>query len=145
MSLDIPQLASLGSSFHAWSFWDGEYLGVLGPDAVLKKLPSHGCKLLRLTPVGDDSQPTLVGSDLHITSGAAEIDSIYTTRDKIIIKLTDAGARNGNLYIHSAKKMKLESSHGIGSVQIVSLENKLYKIVLKERKRNAEQGLVISW
>jgi hypothetical protein len=143
--LDIPQLSAFGSSFHAWSFWDGEYLGILGPDAVMKNLPSHGCKLLRLTPAGENSQPILVGSDLHISCGAAEIDSIYTARDMLTIKLTDAGARNGNLYFFSSKKLHLHSSHGIGNVQIVSLGNNIYKIMLHERKRNVEQGLVISW
>ena len=49
--LDIDLAALIAPRCHAWSFWTGEYIGVVGKSYCARKLPAHGCLLLRLAQV----------------------------------------------------------------------------------------------
>jgi alpha-galactosidase len=108
VALRSPELAPLGKKFHAWSFWDRKSLGVITPAFVARKLPAHGSMLLRLTPVESDGRPTLVGSDLHVAMGSAEIADWAFDGQRLLVTLVPAaGARKGSLWIHSEKKLSL--------------------------------------
>ena len=91
MELDVA--GWMGGPCHVWSFWDGAYHGV-HEKFVARRLPSHGPMILRLTPA-DDTRPVVVGSDLHIGCGAAELQNVT---DKQIV-LNDAGAPDGSLWV----------------------------------------------
>lgn len=91
MVLDVACL--MGYPCHVWSFWDGRYHGV-HERFVARGLESHASMILRLTPV-DNSRPVVIGSDLHISCGAAEIESLSDDR----INLNGAGAPAGSLWL----------------------------------------------
>jgi hypothetical protein len=143
VSLDFPGISALGEKFHAWSFWDGKYLGVIDRSYVAQQLPSHSCVLLRLTAV--ENGPTLVGSDLHISMGASEVDSMRKTDDSLIIDLNSGGATNGSLYVVSEMPLSIESFVGMDEASICQEENLLWRISLNGRKRDIEQNLVLKF
>ena len=90
----------LGKEFHVWSYWTGEYLGVRGVDFPVT-LKTHETAQLRLPPVSDQTRPVLIGSDLHISMGAAEIADVAVTDGQMTIALKpEAGARDGRLYVY---------------------------------------------
>lgn len=103
MDTGLDALDEIGGRFHVWSFWDGEYMGIQSKDFVLSNLPIHGGKLLRFTPVKIGDDPQLVGSDLHITMGAAEVADVICSDNGMEICLYPAGAKDGTLHIYSKK------------------------------------------
>jgi len=98
---ELNQLSRIGKAFHVWSFWEQSYLGVLGCNFPLE-LSAHACKLLRFTPVATAMEPILIGSDLHISMGAAEVQDILYGNNSVELRLNPAaGARDGALYLYS--------------------------------------------
>ena len=136
---ELYKLAEIGDKFHVWSFWDEEYLGKLNNNFPLK-LDKHSCKLMRFTPI-DNEKPQLIGSDLHISMGAAEIkDIIYTDTFMEIFFNSNAGARNGSVYIYSDKDVNYISFVGTKNAEVTKKDN-IIKITLTERERNVEQSV----
>ena len=133
-------LSGLGKRFHVWSFWDGKYLGMGDESFMVKEVPPHGVALLRLSNPSKDGSPVLIGSDLHVGMGAAEIKEIQEKDDRLTIELTDAGAREGNLYFHALKPLTLESADGC-VVSVESLGNQLWKVHVKGRLRGKSQKI----
>lgn len=88
--------APLGEDYHVWSFWDGAYLG-RGKEALACSLPPDTGLTVRLTRFREEPV-TLVGSDLHISMGAAEIEAYSLAGDELEICLGRSGARDGKLY-----------------------------------------------
>ncbi len=83
---------------HVWSFWDARYLGVHAGRATLPELPPHGSAVLRLTPA-TPGLPAVVGSDLHLGCGAAEITAQAATPGRIEIGLRPVGQASGSLWV----------------------------------------------
>ena len=135
VSLNPEALEHLGKRFHVWSFWDENYLGVQDASYVARSIPKHGCRLVRLTDVPENpDQPVLVGSNLHVAMGSAEIAHIESTAERIAIHLTDAGARDGKLAIYSKKPLVMENATGCEAF-VVPEPNNIYMAVLSNRKR----------
>lgn len=71
-----------------FEFYKQQFYGVkTSSDRVKLELPAHGSRVFRLTEVTDDL-PLIIGTDLHITSGLLEIESIKTENEKISAKIT---------------------------------------------------------
>ncbi len=68
----LDELGIPPGRYHAYEFWTRSYLGETGGALSLGSLPPHGSAVVRLTPAGDE--PRLVGSNLHVTQGAAELE-----------------------------------------------------------------------
>ncbi len=136
---DLPlkgvPLEALGGKFHVWSFWDEKYLGVSDESFVAESIPVQGPALLRLSQVADNL-PVLVGSNLHIGMGSAEIKDIQATPQGMTITLTDAGARDGKLYVHSTRPLTLASAQGCQASVAPAGEN-IYCVTLAGRQRNS--------
>jgi hypothetical protein len=132
-------LGVLGTRFHVWSFWDDSYRGISGPDYTTGTLPSHGLQLLRLTACGTDSSlPLLVGSNLHISMGAAEIADLLSHKDGITIRLNPgAGAGEGALYIYSPKPLRSEGGEGLNVTGIKECGDHVYVVSISGRDRKA--------
>ena len=71
MRADWGALGLAAGDYHAVESWTGEYLG-LSSDGVAVRVPAHGAAVLALHP--DTSAPQLLGTNLHITQGAVEIE-----------------------------------------------------------------------
>ncbi len=142
LPLAIDELKALGQDFHAWSFWDNQYLGVIDHNFIAKAVAPHGCVLLRITPVNaSHHKPILAGSTLHISLGAAEIQKWISSQDTLKIEFSDAGARDGELVIHSNQPLVLRSFEGITNVSIQSAGISLWRLLLMGRKRGQQQSV----
>ena len=145
VNLEGVDLSGLGERFHAWSFWDQTYLGVVDRSFVAKDLPSHGSRLLRLTPVQsvNDQRPLLIGSDLHISLGSAELKALIATADELQITLTDAGAREGAIYVYSQRPLTLKSATGCTVKAVEAAGENAWKVRLQGRQRGQGQQIVL--
>lgn len=132
-------LEEIGRKFHIWSYWDEKYLGVGDGSFVAKALPKYAPALLRLTPATGNG-PVLVGSTLHISMGSAEIKDITTEPTGMTIMLTDAGARDGKLYVHSDKPLSLQSAKGC-KASVTPAGNTIYRVTVNGRQRNAPNAI----
>ncbi len=86
----------LDGRWHGFEFWEREYLGVHEASVTLP-VPPHGCRLLRLTAVND--HPQIVGSTLHITMGAMEIESEKWDGKMLSISLKPVAMKSGELFV----------------------------------------------
>jgi alpha-galactosidase len=132
--LDLSPLESIGNQFHAWSFWEEKHLGIGDAGFRTSRLEPHGSIVLRLTPVAENPDiPVLVGSNLHIGMGSAEIENIASRPGEIVIELNDGGAREGAMFIHSRKPLKLVKAEGCSVQGIVSGGESIWKLPIASR------------
>jgi len=142
LALTRSGLEALGERFHVWSFWDERYLGVAGPGFRTPELAPHACLVLRLTPVGDDpARPLLIGSNLHLGMGAAEIAGWRASPMAITIRLNDGGARSGRLIIHSQKALSAASSDACEVRAVRESPSGIWSVDLVGRQRGKPQTI----
>lgn len=135
-------LNEVGKRFHAWSFWDEKYLGVVDQSFALHNVPAYGSRVLRLTPAADD-WPVVIGSNLHIAMGSAELKQVVPRIDGMTIELTDAGARGGALYLFNRGPLRLISARGC-EVAIESTPNSVWKLKISGRQRGHPQKIELA-
>ena len=123
-------LEQIGELFHVWSFWDGKYMGEKTPNFDLTLEPSS-CKLLRFTPVREDENPVLIGSTLHISCGAGEVEWEAVRKNCLVLQLRPLGANEGSLYFCSKKKIVSVSADGCTADLYQNGE--IYEVRLSER------------
>ena len=129
---------------HVWSFWDRRYLGVRDRDFEVF-VPVHGCVLLRFTPVPQKETLTLLGSDLHISMGAAEIADIRIGGAEAEIRLNScAGAREGTLCFICEKTPVRVTASGMENVRFL-FRDRLLRATVSGRKLSGEQSILISF
>jgi len=146
VALDLDLEALLGSAAcHAWSFWSGEYIGLIQGGHVFRTLGAHSGLLLRLTPVASDpAMPLLVGSDLHLTMGAAELREVRATRGHLEVILDEStGATTGSLFVRCPTPLTVTAGEGIGDVGLAAAGPGLWRVTLQGRRRAATQRLVL--
>ncbi len=128
--------------YAVWSFWDDRYLGVAKESWTTPRLGASASQHLVFTPLDDSpSRPVLIGSDLHIYCGAAEIQRVQTSRAAMTIELTDAGARDGALFVYSRYPPLLRSASGCVADGIASAGENVWRISLHGRKSGVPQRI----
>ena len=137
LTLDLPGFAD---RFHVWSFWDERYLGIGQHGFVVQNVPPHGCALLRLTAVGPE--PTFIGSNLHITMGAAELLRTEATPGQPTAHLTDAGARNGAVFYYSRHPLTVGKTRGL-KVTAMQPTGNVWRVTVAHRRRRQPQFLTV--
>ncbi|MEQ8835931.1 MAG: hypothetical protein RID07_03920, partial [Lacipirellulaceae bacterium] len=96
LKIDRAPAETADQKFHVWSFWEEKYHGIQDLSYEFDSVPKYCSRLLRLTPIDSASRPTLIGSNLHMSMGAAEIANVRTTDDTVLIELVPtAGALEG--------------------------------------------------
>ena len=145
LDLDLEALLG-GEACHAWSFWSGEYLGIIQGGHVFRNLAAHSGVLVRLTPVpSDPAVPLLVGSDLHITMGAAELREVRATRDHLEIILNpEVGATNGSLFVLSPAPLTVVAGEGIGDVGLDAAGPEVCRVTPRGRRRTDAQRIMLN-
>ncbi len=128
---------------HVWSYWDGAYLGVHKEKYTVQAVAAHGPALLRVTP-DQPNKPVLVGSDLHIGCGAAEIDQVTCSAGRMSIALNDGGARQGGLCIAWPGTMQVVESQGC-QAQIERGPDQCWKIALSARVRGQIHHIIVAY
>jgi hypothetical protein len=137
-------LEKVGQKFHAFSFWDGKYLGLADESLRMADVPPHGSVVLRLTAQGKADEPVLVGSDLHVSMGSAEIKSVTTKGHSMKIVLNgEAGARSGKLVVYSPKSLKLVSATGCGAT-VTEAPLHVHEIVVTDRQSTGENAIFLT-
>jgi hypothetical protein len=140
--LELSPLESMGPQFHLWSFWEEKYLGVGKAGFRTRELAPHSAMVLRLTPVSDNPEgPVLVGSNLHIGMGSAEVENIASRPGEIVIALNDGGAREGAVFIYSTKPLKLAKAEGCSVKEVFAAEESIWKISIHARRSNSLQRI----
>lgn len=133
------------SRYAVWSFWDNRYLGVTKGSWTTPALAESASQHLRFTDIDRrPGQPVLIGSSLHIYCGAAEIKNVKTSRSSMEIELTDAGARDGDLFVYSRPPVILKTAVGCNVTGVVQAGENAWRISLADRKRGVQQRLVLS-
>jgi len=139
-SLDLSRLGyQAGDKLHVFDFWQKSHkLEQAGPLA-LGKIPSHGCRLLRICRTGGG--PTLVGDSLHITQGC-ELESWRVTGKTLEIVTVDLGRRaQGSLWLTLPGRL-LSASCGADTVSFKKEKDDIYRLDLDFRGR---AGIKIQW
>jgi hypothetical protein len=133
--------------YAVWSFWDDRFLGIAKGRWTTPALPVGGCQHLCLTDLDSHAlQPVVIGSNLHIFCGAAEFKNVTTTSTGIDIELTDAGARDGDLFLYNQKPFTAGRVSGCTVKSLESTGENIWKLHLEGRESSKPQkiGLTVA-
>ena len=131
--------------YAVWSFWDNRYLGVAAGAWTTPALAPSASQHLCFTDLDrNPGEPVLVGSNLHIYCGAAEIKRITSTSDLWQVDLTDAGAREGDLFVYSRLPLMLKAACGCAVTGVTQAGEYMWRISLAERQRGALQRVELT-
>jgi signal transduction histidine kinase len=134
-----------GHRYAVWSFWDGRYLGVVQNEWTAQRLAASGSQHLCFTDLDrTPGCPVLIGSDLHIWCGAAEIKQVQSGRSKMTVELTDAGAREGALFIYSRYQPVLKATTGCAVGSVDSAGENVWRVNLNSRQRDVPQKIELA-
>jgi hypothetical protein len=131
-----------GTRCAVYDFWENRLLGYATDSFTGRNIPPNGSLLLRFTPLAGN-YPQLVGSNLHLSIGATEIEEVYTTSKSIKLLLTDAGAQTGDLIFHSTKNLEAGLTENCSINSVTNLGDNLWKVSIKGRIWNSNQSLVL--
>jgi signal transduction histidine kinase len=123
-----------------WSYRDSRFLGFARGSWTTPILPASGSVQVRITEL-DRSRglPVLIGSSLHPYCGAAEIQSFQPGRNDLEIELTDAGAPQGELYVHSPFNLAEPSATGCAVRPPERVGDEIWKITISDRQAGQPQ------
>lgn len=131
--------------YAVWSFWDNRYLGVAKGTWTTPTLAPSASQQLCFTDLDrTPNQPVLVGSNLHIYCGAAETQRVTSTRAAMQIELTDAGARDGCLFVYSRLPLMLDAASGCEVTGISQAGEYMWRIALAGRQREVPQRIALT-
>lgn len=125
-----------------YDFWQGRVVGYATDAYTTEPLEYLSSALLRFTPLAED-RPVLVGSDLHLSIGATEIDNLRISPAGIEIDLNDAGAQEGSLTFFSKRPIKANGSENCQVVSVQNLGDNLWRVNVAKRKWGKEQTLAL--
>ncbi|MCE9609013.1 MAG: ATP-binding protein [Chthoniobacter sp.] len=126
--------------YAVWSFWDNRYLGVASGAWTSPALAPSASQHLRFTDLDrTPNQPVVIGSNLHIYCGAAETRRVISRRGALEIELTDAGARDGDLFVYSRLPLVLKTATGCAVTGVAQAGEYAWRISLADRQRGAVQ------
>lgn len=94
-----------------WEFWNAEYIGQ-AQGHLLAAVPPRSVRVYRLTRT--TGQPTLLGTDMHLTMGEMEIDRCQwdaAARTLSGRAIRPAGER-GNVFIHAPAGLRVVNPRG---------------------------------
>jgi signal transduction histidine kinase len=134
--------------YAVWSFWDNLYLGVTKGKWTANQLAPSASQHLVFTDLErTPHRPVVIGSNLHIYCGAAELEHIDSRRGGLIIQLTDAGAREGDLFVYSRWMPILKAATGCTVSGVFSAGENVWRINVRDRQSGQSQrmelGLVL--
>jgi signal transduction histidine kinase len=141
VTLDFAEAGlSAERRYAVWSFWDDRFLGVAKGSWTTPSLAPAASQHLRFTDLDSTpDRPVLIGSNLHIYCGAAEIGKVTSLQGAMEIELTDAGAREGDLFVYSRLTPVLKSAAGCTVDKIAYAGENVWRIAIKNRRTGAAQ------
>ncbi len=131
--------------YAVWSFWDNRYLGVANGSWTTPTLAPSASQQLCFTDLDrTPNKPVVVGSNLHIFCGAAEIKQVTSGRGAMQIDLTDAGAREGSVFVYSRLPLVLDAARGCQVTGIAQAGEYVWRIDIADRQRGAPQRVALN-
>lgn len=127
---------------HLWSYWDERYLHTAKKQWRSPLLAPRSCMVIRITEAG--LRPVIIGSNLHLSCGAAELADFVVSPDLIRVQLSEAGAQAGALWLHGDAMPILRQADGCQVTGIEAVSEHVYKINIAFRARSPRQTLVFS-
>jgi hypothetical protein len=145
VTLDFKSIGlPTGVKCAVFDFWDNRVVGYATDTYTTAPLDPLASALLRLTPLVD-GRPTLVGSDLHLSIGATEIDDLRVSPAKVEIALNgDAGAHQGSLTFHSDKPLAAASAENCKVASVDDLGDGLWRVNIADRQWSKPQSIVLN-
>lgn len=130
-------------TYAVWSFWDNAFLGTTRGSWTSPRLDGWSCQELVFTPIDGDAagKPVLIGSNLHISAGVAEVKDVRSEPGDIRIDLNDAGARDGDLFLFSEKPLRVENARGCEIESVSSPAPNIHKVRILKRQPGQEQSI----
>lgn len=125
-----------------FDFWSNTVIGIATGSYTTGPLPPHASRLLRFTPL-DADKPLLVGSDLHLSIGATEIQDLRITRDGITVELNKAGAAEGHLTFHSRDTLAPGQGHCCRVPAVTSPGENLWRVHVTGRAWDQPQSFTL--
>ena len=109
-------------------------------------LDSLSSSLLRFTPIVESQVglPILIGSNLHLSIGATEIDNIRVSASTVEIDLSDGGAQEGSLTFYSKQALKAAGSENCEIVSVKDLGDDIWQVNLTGRQWGTAQSLALT-
>ncbi len=131
--------------YAVWSFWDDRFLGVAKGSWTTPSLSPAASQHLRFTDLDQfPDRPVLIGSNLHIYCGAAEIQRVTSLQGGMEIELNDAGAREGDLFVYSRLTPVLKSATGCKVDKIEYAGENVWRIAVQDRRSGVPQRVEMS-
>jgi len=147
VTLDFARIGlDVKKRYAVWSFWDNRYVGVTegGSYTTLFLAPSASQHLC-ITELPDSAyKAALIGSSLHIYCGAAEIKRVTSLHSAMQIELTDAGAREGDLFIYSPFRPELNEATGCVVEGIKAGGENVWQLTLRARRLGEIQRIELA-
>jgi hypothetical protein len=141
LTLDFEQAGlPKGVNCAVFDFWSNRVIGYATDTYTTAPLEHLSSALLRFTPIVSD-RPTLVGSDLHLSIGATEIDNLSVTPSRMDIELSDAGAQEGSLTFFSKKPLAAADAKNCRVTSVENLGDNLWKVNVTGRQWNKPQSI----
>ena len=139
------QRADMGSKqrYAVWSFWENRYLGLAQEFWNSPTLAPSASQHLRFTPIPESTVPVVIGSNLHIYCGAAEIHDVQSRQSHIKIDFTDAGARSGDIFLYSRYLPVLSTQVGLRVTNIDQAGENVWRIRIRDRARGQVQSIAL--
>jgi hypothetical protein len=123
-----------------FDFWENKVIARAKDTYTSAPLATLSSALLRFTALNSES-PVLVGSNLHLSIGATEIQEILTSPKQLEVLFTDAGAQNGNLIFHSTKPLAAEGAENCKIQAVESLGENLWRVDIEGRQWGKPQSI----
>ena len=123
-----------------FDFWQNKVIARAKDTYTTASLDSESSALLRFTPL-NSAAPVLVGSNLHLSIGATEIQDIRTSPKLLEVLLSDAGAQSGSLTFQSIKPLEAAGSENCEIKAVESLGDNLWRIDIQGRQWGKPQSL----
>jgi signal transduction histidine kinase len=128
--------------YAVWSFWENRFLGIAEKSWTTPVMEPTVSQHLCFTPIhGDPLKPVLIGSNLHVWSGAAEFERVTALHGAMEIHFTDAGARAGDLFVHCESRPLLRSVSGCKVGEITNAGEHIWRVSIADRQRGAVQRI----
>lgn len=128
--------------YAVWTFWDNRLQNMAKGSQLTHSMVPSDLQLLRITEIDpQQSKPVLIGSNLHISSGDSEIKSIRAGRSAMTIELTDAGAREGYLFVHSRFPPVLKHAAGCEVSGLAIVGENVWQLHVNNRQLSAPQRI----
>ncbi len=121
-----------------FDFWSDRVIGYAMNSYTTPPLDYLSSALLRFTPLSSKN-PILVGSNLHLSMGATEINNIRITHSVITVDFSDAGAQEGDLMFYSFKPLTAGASRNCKITSVERLGGELWRVNIADRQWGRKQ------